>query len=233
MSSKRTGSALEKLEREITRCKLCPRLVKWREEIAHEKVARFRDCDYWGKPIPGFGDPGARLLIVGLAPAAHGGNRTGRMFTGDRSGDWLYRSLHKFGFASQALSVSLDDGLQLKDCYITASARCAPPQNKLLPQELKNCRPYLLREIRLLRNVRVVISLGKLAFDTVYDSFRELELTSLPKRPEFGHGKEYQLNERQIVIASFHPSQQNTFTGKLTEQMFDAVFHRARTLVER
>ena len=155
------------------------------------------------------------------------------MFTGDRSGDWLYRSLHKFGFASQALSVSLDDGLQLKDCYITASARCAPPQNKLLPQELKNCRPYLLREIRLLRNVRVVISLGKLAFDTVYDSFRELELTSLPKRPEFGHGKEYQLNERQIVIASFHPSQQNTFTGKLTEQMFDAVFHRARTLVER
>ena len=224
---------LSQLHTEIIKCRLCPRLVHWREIIAREKVARFRDDEYWGKPVPAIGDANAQLLIVGLAPAAHGGNRTGRMFTGDRSGDWLYRALHKFGFANQAYSVSRDDGLQLYDCYITASARCAPPRNKLLRDELTNCRPYLLREIQLLRNVRVIVALGKLAFNTVYDSFRELELTALERKPVFGHGKECPLNEKQTMIASFHPSQQNTFTGRLTEKMFDEVFRKARTLIHR
>ncbi|MBI4547085.1 MAG: uracil-DNA glycosylase [Ignavibacteriae bacterium] len=218
---------LHHLQRKVIGCQLCPRLVQWREQVAKKKVARYGGWDYWGKPVPSFGDPNARLLVVGLAPAAHGGNRTGRMFTGDRSGDWLYRTLYKFGFANQATSVSRDDGLLLHDCYITASARCAPPKNKLLPRELKDCRPYLLQEFQLLRNVRVIVALGKVAFDTVFDAFRELELTSMPKRPMFRHGKEYQLNNHQILIASYHPSQQNTFTGKLTEKMFDAVFRRA------
>lgn len=224
--------ALHRLQNTITDCVRCPRLVAWRKQIAKEKVARFRDCFYWGKPVPSFGDPSARLLIVGLAPAAHGANRTGRMFTGDRSGDWLYRALHKFGFANQAESVAVDDGLQLTDCYITASARCAPPQNKLFPEELKNCRPYLLEELRLLKNVRVVVALGKIGFDTIFNAFRESEMTGLSKRPAFGHGKEYILNERQVLIASFHPSQQNTFTGKLTEKMFDEIFLRVKALVK-
>jgi len=224
---------LKRLQKTVIHCDRCPRLVRWRQKTACEKVARFKDWDYWGKPVPGFGDANAGLLIVGLAPAAHGGNRTGRMFTGDRSGDWLYRALHKFGFANQPVSVSRDDGLKLKDCYITASARCAPPQNKVQPAELRTCRPYLLKEIQLLPNVRVVVALGKLGFDTVVDSFRELGMTQLKKRPSFGHGKEIRLNERQILIASYHPSQQNTFTGKLTEPMFDAVFRRTREVVER
>lgn len=154
------------------------------------------------------------------------------MFTGDRSGDWLYRALHRFGFANQPTSISRDDGLRLIDCYITASVRCAPPKNKLLPVELRNCRPYLLREMQLLKNVRVIVALGRVAFDTVIDSFRELGWTSLNNRPAFGHGREYHLNDRQKLIASFHPSQQNTFTGRLTEEMFDAVFERARTLLD-
>ena len=224
---------LSQLQQKIVRCNRCPRLVEWRKRVAQEKVARFEKWKYWGKPVPSFGDPHAHLLIVGLAPAAHGGNRTGRMFTGDRSGDWLYRALHKFGFANQPASISKDDGLELVDCYITASARCAPPQNKLLPEELKNCRPFLLNELKLLSNVRVIIALGKLAFDTVYDAFRELEITSMQKRPLFGHGKEYALNEHQTLIASFHPSQQNTFTGKLTEKMFDEIFKRARWLLSK
>lgn len=224
---------LKGLQKTVIQCDLCPRLVRWRQKNARDKVARFKDWDYWGKPVPGFGDASARLLIVGLAPAAHGGNRTGRMFTGDRSGDWLYRALHKFGFANQPTSISRDDGLKLKDCYITASARCAPPQNKLQPAELRRCRPYLLKELQLLSNVRVVVALGKLGFDTVVDSFRDLGMTQLKKRPSFGHGKELRLNERQVVIASYHPSQQNTFTGKLTEPMFDDIFRRAREIVEK
>src|SRR6266850_1415452 len=208
-----------------------PRLVSWREKVAKERVARFIDCNYWGKPVPSLGDPRARLLIVGLAPAAHGGNRTGRMFTGDRSGDWLYRALYKYGFASNAESLSRTDGLHLLDCYITASARCAPPQNKLLPAELKNCRPYLLKEIRLLARLRVIVALGRIAFDTAFQSFRELELTSLPVRPLFAHGAECVLNQHLTLLASFHPSQQNTFTGKLTEPMFNGVFRRARSLL--
>ena len=219
------------LERAITSCSQCPRLVRWRENIAREKVARFRDEKYWGKPVPPFGDPDARLLIVGLAPAAHGANRTGRMFTGDRSGEWLYRTLHKFGFANKPESISRNDGLQLIDCYITAAARCAPPQNKLLPKELQNCRPFLLTELRLLKNVRVIVGLGKVACDVVYDTMREMEMTRLTKRPKFSHRMECTLNDRQTLVASFHPSQQNTFTGKLTQPMFDAVFQQAKEII--
>ena len=224
---------LQRLQSRIIRCTLCPRLVAWREKVAREKAPRFIEVNYWGKPNPSFGDPDARLLLVGLAPAAHGGNRTGRMFTGDRSGDWLYRALHKFGFANQATSISRDDGLQLDDCYITATARCAPPLNKLLPKEVQNCRPYLLNELQLLKNVRVIVALGKVGFDAVVDSFRTLELTPLTKRPAFNHCAEYALNNRQTLLASFHPSQQNTFTGKLTEEMLDAVFRRARALIKK
>jgi len=224
---------LQALQQDVIHCSRCPRLVAWRGQVAREKVARFKEWDYWGKPVPSFGDPKARLLIVGLAPAAHGGNRTGRMFTGDRSGDWLYRTLHKFGFANQADSSSCNDGLKLYDCYITASARCAPPDNKLLPEELKSCRPYLLKKLQLLITVRVIVALGKVAFDSSYDAFRESGLTSLPTRPAFGHGNEYKLNERQTLIASFHPSQQNTFTGKLTEKMFDGVFGRVVEIFSR
>jgi uracil-DNA glycosylase len=228
-----SGRNLQALQHTVVRCTLCPRLVKWRERVAEEKVARFRDWTYWGKPVPSTGDPDARLLIVGLAPAAHGGNRTGRMFTGDRSGDWLYGTLHRHGFASQAESVSLDDGLRLIDCYITASARCAPPQNKLLPAELRNCREYLLKEIGFLRNVCVVVALGRVAFETVFASFRELGLTPLTRKPVFSHGAECRLNEHQKLIASYHPSQQNTCTGKLTRRMFDGVFRKARQHIIR
>ena len=223
--------ALKKLYNDIVDCDRCRRLVQWRTQVANEKVPRFQGWDYWGKPVPGFGDPAARLLVVGLAPAAHGGNRTGRVFTGDRSGDWLYRALHKFGFANQPASTSRNDGLKCIDCYITASARCAPPKNKLLPVELVRCRPFFLRELFMLRNVCVVVALGKVAFDCVHDAFCEIELTAVTKRQKFNHGAEYPLNEHQTLIASFHPSQQNTFTGKLTEKMFDAVFRRARTII--
>ncbi|TAK57164.1 MAG: uracil-DNA glycosylase [Bacteroidetes bacterium] len=216
---------------EITTCRLCPRLVEWRETVANEKVARFKEWEYWGKPVPSFGNTNARLLIVGLAPAAHGANRTGRMFTGDRSGEWLYRTLHKFGFANQPESISRDDGLQLIDCYITATLHCAPPQNKPLPEETRNCRPFFLQELEALKNVLVIIALGKIAHDAVYDSFISLKKTTLTKRPPFKHNGNVLLNERITLLASYHPSQQNTFTGKLTQKMFDAVFQRAKTLL--
>ncbi|MBI3578944.1 MAG: uracil-DNA glycosylase [Ignavibacteriales bacterium] len=221
-------SELEKLQQKVIRCRLCPRLVRWREKVAREKTKRFADWEYWGKPNPSFGDPDAHVLLVGLAPAAHGGNRTGRMFTGDRSGDWLYRALHKFGFASQSTSASRDDGLKLINCYITATCRCAPPQNKLLPSEIKHCRPFLLKELQLLKNIRVVVGLGKVGFDSAIHSFQELEWASFKKKPKFAHGAEYQLTDNVTLIASFHPSQQNTFTGRLTEPMFDSIFQRAR-----
>jgi len=219
------------LEKEILRCAECPRLVRWREKIAREKTRRFMEWDYWGKPIPGFGDPSAHLLLVGLAPAAHGGNRTGRMFTGDRSGDWLFRALCKAGFASQPESIARNDGLTLRDCYITATCRCAPPKNKLLPKEIRNCRPFLLRELALLSKVSVVIGLGRIGHAAAFQSFRECGKSLLKKKPEFRHGAEAMLNEDVTLIASFHPSQQNTFTGRLTEPMFDAIFTRAASLV--
>jgi uracil-DNA glycosylase family 4 len=222
---------LQKIQQKIIRCRRCPRLVEWRERIALEKTKRFETWEYWGKPNPSFGDPRARLLLIGLAPAAHGGNRTGRMFTGDRSGDWLYRALHKAGFANQPHSVSRDDGMKLKDCYITASCRCAPPLNKLLPEELTSCRPYLLSELRLLKRLRVIVGLGKVGFDTAVAAMHELGRAHVTRRPKFGHGAEYRLDHGVTIIASFHPSQQNTFTGRLTEPMLDATFARAQELL--
>ena len=221
----------QSLQRNVIACKRCPRLVRCRTTVARTRTKRFADWEYWGKPIPGFGDPRARLLLVGLAPAAHGGNRTGRMFTGDRSGDWLFRALHKAGFANQASSEHRDDGLRLRDCYITAACRCAPPQNKLLPSEIANCRPFLHRELDLLRHVRVVVGLGRVGFETAVRAFRELQRANLQKLPSFGHGTRIALNERVTLLASFHPSQQNTFTGKLTEPMFDSVFRTAASIL--
>ena len=219
------------LRRDVIACRKCPRLVRWREEAARTKVRRFAGQEYWGKPIPGFGDTRARLLIVGLAPAAHGGNRTGRMFTGDESGNWLLRALHDAGFANQPGSISLRDGLKLTDCYITATCRCAPPQNKLLPAEIGNCRPFLHREIALLKNVRVVVGLGRIGFDNALNAFREMGLIEFNKRPLFGHGARYALGP-YTFIASFHPSQQNTFTGRLTRRMLDMVFRTARAHIQ-
>jgi len=218
----------DRLQNLICQCSLCPRLVKWREQVARERVARFQDQEYWGKPVPSLGNALARLLIVGLAPAAHGGNRTGRIFTGDRSGDWLYRALYKFGFANQPNSTGRDDGLRLTDCYITAVLHCAPPLNRPDAREIANCRPYLIREWELLTQVRVIVALGRLAFDSVWSLATSHEKR---KRPRFGHGFEVALDPRRTLIASFHPSQQNTFTGRLTEPMFDRIFLRCRQLL--
>lgn len=202
-------------------CRRCPRLVAHREKVAREKKRAFRDWDYWGKPVPGFGDPDARLLIVGLAPAAHGANRTGRMFTGDSSGDWLYEALHRFGFANQSESVSRDDGLTLTDCFITAPARCAPPANKPTAEEFANCRPFLDAELRALRRVRVVVALGRLGHDAY------LRAAGLPDRPRFGHGVATELSNGLVLLASYHPSRQNTNTGRLTRAMWHGVFRQA------
>jgi uracil-DNA glycosylase family 4 len=215
------------LHRSVISCTACPRLVEWREQVAVERVKRFAGEKYWGRPVPGFGDPNARVLLVGLAPAAHGANRTGRMFTGDESGRWLYRALHKAGFASQAESISRNDGMQLMDCYITAACRCAPPQNKPTPLELRTCRPFLLQEITLLQQLRVIVGLGKVGFDTAFDAVRALGRTEQRSRPIFSHGAVVSLNDSLILIGSYHPSQQNTFTGTLTEPMFDDIFRTA------
>jgi len=204
-------------------------LVEWRESVGREKVRRFANHEYWAKPVPSFGDPQARLLVIGLAPAAHGGNRTGRMFTGDRSGDWLFRAMHKAGFANQPSSIDCNDGLRLRDGYVTAAVRCAPPQNKPLPLETANCRPYLLRELELMKRVRVIVALGRLAFDVAIAAIGLEDEAS--RRPKFQHAVECELKGRITLIASFHPSQQNTFTGKLTEPMIDRVFSRAREIV--
>lgn len=227
-----SASQLNKLDRLITRCNRCARLREYCTRVAETKVARFRSQEYWGKPVPGFGDPHARLLIVGLAPAAHGANRTGRMFTGDSSGDWLYEALHRFGFANQPTSTWRDDGLELSECWIAASARCAPPDNKPLPEELVNCRDYLVREIGLLPEVSVIVTLGGIAHDTYlkasgwWDHFRPSE------RPRFGHGVEATLPSGQQLLASYHPSRQNTNTGRLTRPMWHAIFERARAIVD-
>lgn len=223
--------ALAKEQAQVVVCRRCPRLVAWREGVAQNPPLRYRGQKYWAKPIPSWGDFDARLFIVGLAPAAHGSNRTGRMFTGDRSGDWLFRALWKAGYANQPQSVSLDDGLQLQDCYIAATARCAPPENKLLPEEIRNCRPYLLRELELMPQVKVLLGLGKIGFDAAFDAARETGRTNWKARPKFGHGIEARIADDLWLLGTYHPSQQNTFTGKLTEPMFDAVFARARDLI--
>jgi uracil-DNA glycosylase len=216
--------SLERLVAEVVSCRKCPRLVAWREQVALEKRAAYKQEEYWARPVPGFGDPDATLLIVGLAPAAHGGNRTGRIFTGDRSGDWLFGALYRAGYANQPTSVSRDDGLQLRGAYVAASVRCAPPANKPTPEERDACLPYLVREIHLLKRVRVIVCLGKFAYD---GAARAL---GLKQRPPFGHGVEASLPDGRRLLCSFHPSQQNTFTGKLTVPMFDAIFARAREL---
>jgi uracil-DNA glycosylase family 4 len=225
----KTGSC--RAQSEIEHCRLCPRLTTYRELVAVEKVRRFRQWEYWGRPVPSLGSLDARLLLVGLAPAAHGGNRTGRIFTGDRSGDWLYRALHRFGFANQPNSTDREDGLQLIDCYITAAVHCAPPDNKPLPQEFANCRQYLLEELQRLRNVRVVIPLGMIGFKTYLTARKELGWKNPTPMPVFSHGGVSALEGGVHIVSSYHPSQQNTQTGKLTEAMFDEVFRKARGLL--
>jgi uracil-DNA glycosylase family 4 len=223
--------ALRALDAEVVACRACPRLVEWREHVAVVKRAAFRDETYWARPVPGFGDPQARVLVAGLAPAAHGANRTGRMFTGDRSGDFLYASLFRTGFANQPTSTRADDGLELRDLTITAAVRCAPPANKPTPEERDTCLPYLQRELALLDRVRVIVVLGAFAYDAIG---RVLAAAGSPlprPRPKFGHGIEV-ATARAVVLGCFHPSQQNTFTGKLTAPMLDAILVRARELAE-
>jgi uracil-DNA glycosylase len=217
--------ALTVLERRVTQCTRCPRLVAYRERIAREKRRAYAAETYWGRPVPAFGDPRARLVIVGLAPGAHGSNRTGRMFTGDASGDWLYAALHRYGFASQAVATSRTDSLTLRDCWITAAARCAPPGNKPTPRELANCRPWLARELELLTQRRVVLALGRVG----HDAF----LKVWGWRARFAHGAVTRLPDGTWLVASYHPSRQNTNTGKLTRAMWHAVFRRVRALVDR
>ncbi|MFZ1080408.1 MAG: uracil-DNA glycosylase [Candidatus Kryptoniota bacterium] len=220
------------LNADIISCRKCPRLVEWREKVAREKTARFLDETYWGKPVPGFGDPNARVLIVGLAPAAHGANRTGRMFTGDRSGEWLYGTLHKFKYSNKQLSISADDDLELRDCYITVAVRCAPPANKPLKDELENCRTYLLRELEIFQHLKVIVALGRIAFDWTIDSLEKLGLKKFDKQPKFTHGAKIKITEHMTLIASYHPSQQNTFTGRLTRPMFESIFEIANELTK-
>ena len=208
----------------MVRCRRCPRLVEWRERVAREKRAAFRAEDYWGRPVPGFGDPDAAVYVLGLAPAAHGGNRTGRVFTGDRSGDWLYGSMYRTGFANQPTSVHRDDGLRLSGAFVAAAVRCAPPANKPLPSERDNCLPYTERELELIRPA-VIVCLGAFAWDAA------CRLLSIRPKPRFGHGAEFAPGDGPVLLGTYHPSQQNTFTGRLTEPMLDAVFARARELV--
>jgi uracil-DNA glycosylase family 4 len=216
---------LAAVEARIVECRRCPRLVEWRERVAREKRASFAAETYWGRPVPGFGDPQARVYVLGLAPAAHGGNRTGRVFTGDRSGDWLFASMHRTGFANQPTSVAAGDGLELMDAFVAAAVRCAPPANKPLPAERDNCLPYAQEELRLMPQVRVVVCLGAFAWDAA------CRLYGIKPRPKFGHLAEFEA-EAITLVGCFHPSQQNTFTGKLTEPMLDAVFTRARALAD-
>ena len=225
--------ALQILNSHIVACRRCPRLVEYREEVGRVKRRAYRDQDYWAKPVPGFGDAGARMLLIGLAPGAHGANRTGRMFTGDSSGNFLYRALFEIGFASQPTGISRDDGLLLNDAYISAAVRCAPPGNKPLPEEMRNCRPYLEKELELLRNLKVVVVLGRLAFDVYLAILRDQGKIARRSDFVFGHNKVHRTGPGQpVLISSFHPSQQNTSTGKLTDAMLRAVFVRARRLLD-
>ena len=215
------GAELAAIARAVVDCRACPRLVEWREEVARTKRAAFRDDAYWGRPVPGFGDPDARIVVLGLAPAAHGANRTGRVFTGDRSGDWLFRAMHRAGLANQPTSLSIDDGLRLTGVWVTAAVKCAPPENAPSPAERDNCAPYLGRELDALGGVAVVVCLGAFGYDAACRHF------AVRPRPRFGHGVEVELPDGPTLLCSFHPSQQNTFTGRLTESMLDAVFARA------
>jgi uracil-DNA glycosylase family 4 len=221
---------LPQLAAQVAACRACERLVAWREQVAHDRRAAFREQNYWGRPVPGFGDPAARLLVVGLAPAAHGANRTGRLFTGDRSGDWLYGALYRAGYSNQPTSVSRDDGLRLSDCYVTACVRCCPPQNKPTPQERDHCLPFLARELRLLRRVRCILCLGGFAWKGALAALATVGPAVRPQ-PRFGHGSEARVGP-YFLIGSYHPSQQNTFTGRLTEAMLDAVLARARAVAQ-
>jgi uracil-DNA glycosylase family 4 len=223
---------LERVEAAVIECRRCPRLVAWREEVARTRRAAYAHETYWGRPLPGFGDPAARILIVGLAPAAHGGNRTGRIFTGDRSGDWLFAALWRAGLANQPESVSRDDGLRLTDCWISAVVRCAPPANRPLPAERDNCLPYLEDELRLLHAVRVIVCLGGFGWDGVLRALSALNADIPRPRPRFGHGSRATIG-RWELLGCYHPSQQNTFTGRLTEDMLDRVLAQARELSVR
>jgi uracil-DNA glycosylase len=223
------AGGLEALEREVIECRRCPRLVAWREQVARERRAAYASEEYWGRPLPGFGDPAASVLTLGLAPAAHGGNRTGRIFTGDRSGDWLFASLWRTGFANQPTSVARDDGLTLRGCYVTAAVRCAPPANRPLPAERENCMPYLVRELSLLGSVQVIVCLGGFAWEVACRALAARGVEVPRPRPRFGHGATVEL-ERWTLLGCYHPSQQNTFTGRLTEEMLDAVFTQAREI---
>jgi uracil-DNA glycosylase family 4 len=224
---------LRSLTLEIAACRACPRLVEWREETARVKRAAYRDETYWGKPVPGFGDANARMMLVGLAPAAHGGNRTGRVFTGDRSGDFLFAALHRTGFANRAESVHADDGLKLRDAYVAAAVRCAPPANKPTPLERDTCLPYLVRELGLLSKLSAIVALGAFGYEATWTALRAAELpgVELPaRRPRFAHGAEVDAG-RITIVCTFHPSQQNTFTGRLTPVMLDEVFNQAKRLL--
>jgi uracil-DNA glycosylase family 4 len=224
------SSTLSILNHEIIDCRKCPRLVEYRERIGVEKRRAYRDHEYWAKPVPGFGDENARVLILGLAPGAHGSNRTGRMFTGDRSGDFMYPILNRMGFASQPVAVNREDGMKLIDCYITAAVRCAPPDNKPLPEEIANCAPYLDREIAALGKLKVVVGLGKIGFDAYLAHLRRAGLKFRNAEYLFGHNVEYTMPNGITLLGSYHPSNQNTATGKLTAKMFEDVFRRARDL---
>jgi len=224
--------ALDQLASQIIQCRRCPRLVAWRERVAREKKPAFADQEYWGRPVPGFGDHQARLLVIGLAPAAHGANRTGRIFTGDRSGDWLYRAMHKAGFASQPSSEDVHDGMELTDAYVTAIVRCAPPGNRPTGEERASCRPWLRAELQALRRVRVILTLGEIAYTQALVALAMNGITMLRPRPPFRHGLQIDLGPTgPLVVASYHPSQQNTFTGRLTEAMLDDVFARVRAAI--
>jgi uracil-DNA glycosylase family 4 len=216
--------SLDRVTADVVSCRACPRLVAWREQVAGERRASFRDEEYWGRPVPALGDPAARLAVVGLAPAAHGGNRTGRVFTGDRSGDWVFRALWRAGFANQPTSAHAGDGLRVEGAWVAAAVRCAPPANKPTPDERDRCLPYLARELALLDQLRVIVVLGRFAHDAV------CLLLGLRPRPRFAHLAEHPLPDGRTLLCSYHPSQQNTFTGTLTEEAFDAVFARAREL---